>query len=105
MNTFTDDMINEHNVCQFCEKSVDVNFYKKGAMVSYILNRNNFWEYMEEEGIEIQIDDNISNIGINNVIPFEQSKESTKVSQIKENDSMKDGKKAHLFISHATKDI
>lgn len=42
---------------------------------------------------------------MNNVIPFEQSKENTKVSQLKEGESIRSGKKVHLFICHATKDI
>lgn len=105
MNTFTDDMISENSVCQFCDKSININSYMKGAMVSYILNQNNFFEYLEEEGIEIPKDECIQEKGINNVIPFEANKEIPKVIKAKEKDSVVEEKKAHLFISHSTEDI
>lgn len=105
MNTFTDDMISEDSTCQFCGKSIDISLYKKGAMVSYILNQNNFSEYLEEEGMEVPEDECIMDKGISNVIPFEPNKDDLKVIKAKENNSLMGEKKAHLFISHATKDI
>lgn len=101
MNTFTADMITGEDTCQICEGSIDVNSYISGAEIRYVLDKNNFMELLDEEGIVIPKKISIKK-PIAKKAPFEIVKISEKIEEVQESKSM--GKNAQLFISHATAD-
>lgn len=103
MNTVTSDMIVENSVCQICEGKINIKSYITGAEIRYILNRNNFMELMNEEGIVVP--KKSSNIPTKSkVLLFETVKNLEEREITKESGNMKKGNNAQLFISHATLD-
>ena len=103
-NTFTDSMITDENICQICGRKINVQSYINGAEVRYILDKNDFKEFIDEKGISIFKE--VSNASEKNkVIQFETVKIKDESRQIESGiENMERVKKAQLFISHATKD-
>ena len=103
INTFTEDMITGTDVCQICECEINVRAYVSGAEIRYILDRNNFMELLDEEGIVIPR--KISNVQTKTkVVLFEEAKKTDGKERKQRSMDMEKEKKVELFISHATKD-
>lgn len=103
MNTVASGEIAENGVCQICEGKINIKSCIAGAEVRYILDRNNFMELMDEEGIVIPKES--SNIPTKTkLLLFETVKNLEEREIIKKSENMKKESNAQLFISHATAD-
>lgn len=104
MNTFTEDMITGDDICQFCEEKINVRSYIEGAEVRYILDKNDFKEFLDEEKINIpKSGPNISEK--QKVIQFETGNILEQKKQIQRSEKVNREKKVQLFISHSSRDI
>lgn len=94
INTVTSDMITEDGTCQICGGRINIKSYIAGAEIRYILDRNNFAELLDEEGIT----------------DFKKGPDSQVKSKVllfetmKRNENMKKENSAQLFVSHAEAD-
>lgn len=105
MNTFTDSMITDENICQICGRKINVQSYIDGAETRYILDKNDFKEFLDEKGINVS--KKVSDASEKRkVIQFETVKILEKNEKIERGIKKMNGeKKTQLFISHATKDM
>ncbi len=78
--------------CQFCGKLLNICSLKNGATIRYVLDKNDFEEYMEENFKKELL----------------AAKEGKKLDLLKDNESekimKKEDKEPRLFISHSSKD-
>lgn len=101
-NTVVDSESNREEICQICGCSIPVKNLIKGATVTYILDKSDWKEYLEENDIKV-IDSKQQETST--IISFPDVKDIKKKSVSMEDKKMAEDKKIQLFISHSSKDI
>ena len=102
MNTVVDSEVNTEEICQICGCNISVNNLIEGATVTYILDKNDWKEYLEENDIKV-ID--AKQKETSTIISFPEVKDIKKESVSMEDKKMPEDKKIQLFISHSSEDV
>lgn len=101
MDTFYENERKAEQCCHFCGAKVDIQRIINGASIRYILDRDDLWEYMQENYKEELLAARNGEKPKPKLVPFTQTKDKTN-----REDTMKSVKKEYkLFISHASKDV
>lgn len=99
LNTVKEGGIGDYT-CQFCDEPIDIMEHLNGAGIRYVLDRSDFFEYMEENYKNELIAAKNGEKPNSRLIPFSSKNGVTNDGE--ENEDMVKEKK--LFISHCTKD-
>lgn len=98
LNTVSDGEL-ETDECQYCFSKIDTEKLIEGATIRYVLDKNDFYEFMQENYREEYEAAQRGEVLVSKVVPF------TAKNTIKEVNVDTEEKIPRLFISHSTKDM
>ncbi|KAF5069642.1 hypothetical protein DSECCO2_231090 [anaerobic digester metagenome] len=99
---YEDEIEKDKGYCNLCSRDRDIDIYKLvgGSTIRYVLDKNDFLEFMEEKHKDI-LNESISNFN-SKIVSFSKLSENIKE---KESSNLNNTIKNKLFISHATTDV